>query len=123
MSRSCDIFSRYRPDTPFEQAWTETLGGDPAEDLGGTHHLTVVASDVDPATERIIGYLAAFDVPVNVVFFRYFSDGDRAYLARTWLLDEIQPGSKKDKGAGSGTKEPWNRVGLVREPRGGGRYP
>jgi hypothetical protein len=103
-----DIFSQFRPHLAFEQSWTATFGGNPPEDLGGTHHLTVVASDVDPATERIIGYLAGFEVPVNVVFFRYFSDGDRSYLARTWLLDEIQPSSKKGKPGGSGSKEPWN---------------
>jgi hypothetical protein len=99
------IFSLYRPQLAFEQAWTEVFGGNPPEDLGGSHHLTVVASEVDPATERIIGYLAGFDVPVNVVFFSYFADGDRAYLARTWLLDEVQPSSKPGPNV---TKEPWN---------------
>jgi hypothetical protein len=46
---------------------------------------------------------------VNVVFFRYYEDGDRAYLARTWLLDAAQavgataPGRRR-----GGSKEPWN---------------
>jgi hypothetical protein len=73
-----DIFARYRDDVAFEAEWTATFGGDPPEKLNDGHRLTIVAGDVDPATERIIEYLSAFDVPLNVVFFRYFDDGDRA---------------------------------------------
>jgi hypothetical protein len=101
-----DIFARYRDDVAFEAEWTATFGGDPPEKLNDGHRLTIVAGDVDPATERIIEYLSAFDVPLNVVFFRYFDDGDRAYLARTWLLDEARTPPKK--GGPQGTKEPWN---------------
>ena len=103
-----DIFAAYKPHVAFEQEWTETFGGDVPEELNSGHRLTIVAGDVDPATERIIAYLSTFGVPVNVVFFRYFDDGDRAYLARTWLLDEARtPPSKGGAGSG-GTKEPWN---------------
>ena len=49
------------------------------------------------ATERIVTYLTGFNVPVNVVFFRYFRDGDREHLARNWLLDEtaVVPGGPR----------------------------
>jgi hypothetical protein len=87
--------------------WSETFGGNAPDELNNDHHLTVVAADVDPATERIIGYLAGRDVPINAVFFRYFSDDGRAYLARTWLLDEVQAGPKGGKRK-PGSKEAWN---------------
>lgn len=106
-SQVLDIFSAYRPGVAFEQEWTATFGGDVPEELNDGHRLTIVAGDVDPATERIIGYLSDFGVPVNVVFFRYFDDGDRAYLARTWLLDEARTPPRKG-GHSGGTKEPWN---------------
>ena len=61
-----------------------------------------------PATERIVAYLAEFNVPVNVAFFRYFNDGGRAYLARTWLLDEARTPARKGGAGASGTKETWN---------------
>lgn len=102
-----DIFAAYKPHIAFEQEWTETFGGDVPQELNSDHRLTIVAGDVDPATERIIAYLATFGVPVNVVFFRYFDDGDRAYLARTWLLDEARTPASRG-GPGGGTKEPWN---------------
>jgi hypothetical protein len=103
-----DIFAAYKPGVAFEEEWTATFGGDVPEELNDGHRLTVVAGDVDSATERIIEYLSGFDVPINVVFFRYFDDGERAYLARTWLLDEARTPPRKG-GSGSGrTKEPWN---------------
>ncbi|MQA35728.1 endonuclease NucS domain-containing protein [Modestobacter roseus] len=103
-----DIFASYRPGVVFEQEWTTTFGGDVPEELNSGHRLTVVAGDVDPATERIIAYLSDFDVPINVVFFRYFGDGERAYLARTWLIDEARTPARKGRGGGGGSKEPWN---------------
>jgi Endonuclease NucS len=102
------LFAAYKPDMAFEQAWTDCFGGSPPEELNGAHRLTVVASDIDVATERIVGYLASFDVPVNVVFFRYFDDGDRAYLARTWLLDETRTSPQPGRSGRRGSKEVWN---------------
>jgi PAS domain-containing protein len=93
--------------TAFEVAFEERFGTRPPEELNGGHTLTVIAADVDPATERIVTYLAGFEVPVNVVFFRYFRDGEREYLARSWLLDEatVAPSGTGRRG---GTREPWN---------------
>jgi hypothetical protein len=59
------------------------------------------------ATERIIEYLAGYQVPINVAMFRYFQDGDRAYLARTSLLADTV-GSDTAISRRSGAKEPWN---------------
>ena len=79
----------------------------PPEELNIEHSLTVVASEVDPATARIVEYLARFDVPLNVLFFRYFVDDEREYLARTWLVDDARTGAESTKTSG-GRKEPWN---------------
>lgn len=102
-----DIFDSQHA-TAFEVAFEEQFGTKPPDELNGEHTLTVIAADIDAATERIITYLAGFDVPVNVVFFRYFRDGEREYLARSWLLDEtsVAPGGAGPKRGG--TREPWN---------------
>jgi hypothetical protein len=108
----------------FEVAFAERFGTNPPDELNGAHKLTVLASDVDPATERIVTYLnSGFGVPVNVVFFRYFSDEGREYLARTWLLDEAAvPASSGKGGRGRGSREPWNGedwyVSFGAEPQG-----
>ena len=103
-----ELYGSYKPGQALEQAWSDTFGGNPPDELNQEHRLTVVASDIDPATERIIGYLAGRDVPINVVFFRYFTDGNRAYLARTWLLDEARLPGKTAGKKKPGSKEAWN---------------
>jgi hypothetical protein len=104
-----NLYAAYRPGHVFEQDFADFFGADPPETLNGAHRLTVIAADLDAATERILQYLnAGFGVPVNVVFFRYYTDGDRQYLARTWLLDEADTVTVAGGGKRSGTKEAWN---------------
>jgi len=46
------------------------------EDLNESHELVIVGSSFDPATGRIVGYLAsAYGVKINAVFFRVFRKG------------------------------------------------
>jgi hypothetical protein len=100
------IFEGYRNGAALEEAFAERFHTSPPEELNDSHTLTIVASDVDNSTERIIEYLRDFGVPINVVFFRHFEDAGHSYVARTWLVDdERTPSSKK---AMSRTKEPWN---------------
>lgn len=104
------IFEGYKPGVAFEEAFSERFGSSPPDELNGAHRLTVVASEVDAASARIVEYLARYDVPINVLFFRYFVDGEREYLARSWLVDDVRAGSGTSarKSSGSSTKEPWN---------------
>jgi hypothetical protein len=103
------IFGDYEHDIAFEVAFANRFGSGPPEELNVSHKLTIIASDIDPATERIVTYLnTGFGVPVNVVFFRYFHDDGREYLARTWLLDEADsPAGARPGGRGT-SREPWN---------------
>jgi len=100
------IYSGYAPEKPIEVAFAEVFGVTFPEEVNTGHWLTVVASDIDPESQRIVEYLASYDLPVNVVFFRYFIDDEREYLARTWLIDQAQEAGPK--AAGAKTKEPWN---------------
>lgn len=102
------IFEDYRPDVAFEEAFSERFGASPPDELNSEQTLTIVASDVDPATARIVEYLARFAVPVNVLFFRYFVDDGREYLARTWLVDDNRVGRSDGVKAAKGRREPWN---------------
>lgn len=97
-----------RNGTALEQAWSDAFGTNPPDELNNEHHLTVVAHELDPATERIIGYLAERDVPIDALFFRYFTDSDRAYLGRTWLLKDNATAPPTRPTRRAGAKEPWN---------------
>lgn len=93
----------------LDEAFALRFGGSIPEALNSTHALTVLASEMDAATERIVTYLASgYGVPVNVLFFRYFEDEGRSYLARTWLLDDVEDAAPSPGKKGRGKQEPWN---------------
>lgn len=97
-----------RNDIPFEEAFEDTFGLQVPEELNTGHSLSLIATSVDKDSEHIIEYLSAiYDVPINAIFFRYFRDGDQEYIARNYLIEELQQPSQKASGAGR-TKETWN---------------
>lgn len=76
------------------------------EALNENHELVVVASELDDSTERIVNYLAdEYGAAINAVYFRFFTDGDREYLSRVWLID---PGEAEALSVEKRGDEPWN---------------
>ena len=94
--------------SPLEAAFEERFATPIPDVLNQDHHLVIVASELDASTERIVTYLSTdYGVPVNVLFFRYFSDDGRAYLARTWLIAPSEAEAHTQAAAAGGKKEPW----------------
>jgi hypothetical protein len=75
------------------------------DELNASHLIVIVASELDSATERIVNYLNDFDLPINVVFFKVFQDGESRYLSRAWLID---PATTHEKATTPRHSEPWN---------------
>lgn len=102
-----DIYAKYSNGGSLDQAFAKKFGSTLEEDdLNQTHQMLVVAAELDPSTERIVSYLSDSDIPINVLFFRVFKDGDKTYLSRTWMID---PGETQEKASSNtGSKEPWN---------------
>jgi len=96
------LYAEYAPERSFDDAQRSAFGEVPGE-LNTSHQLVIVASELDPSTERIVDYLNDYEVPINVVFFRYLRDGGSEYLARSWLVD---PGESEART--SRKKRPWN---------------
>jgi hypothetical protein len=73
----------------LDDAFSKRFGpGVIPDELNSSHQLVIVASSVDPATERIVKYLTEhWGVNVNVAFFLVFKDGDHEYLTRAWLSE------------------------------------
>lgn len=82
---------------PFESTFEDVFGGSAPDEVNAELQLTIVATDLDPSSERIVTYLHDFGVPVNVVFFAFLEDEGRRYLARSWLV-------MGDEGQGAGAK-------------------
>lgn len=101
------LFADYGKGGAFEAAFQQRFDAPPPEELNTGHRLTIIASAVDVATERIVEYLVdEYKVPVNVVFLRYFEDQGHRYLARTWLIDQDRA-PEPTGGSTSKAKEPW----------------
>lgn len=102
-----EIYDNFDSSREFEEAFADRFSSsrpegesDIPEDVNQSHSLTIVASELDAATERIIQYLAdEYDVPVNAVRFNYYEDHGREYIGRTWLIDPQdtpEPPSKRE---------------------------
>ena len=95
-------------ETQLDEAFAERFDSPLPDVVNAEQQFTIIASELDPTSDRIVEFLAdAYDVPINAVFFRHFSDDDREYLARTWLLD---PQQTEDKGVRPARRKlrPWN---------------
>jgi hypothetical protein len=103
------IYADQHDDT-LEEAFAEHFNGPIPDVFNADQQLTIVASELDPASERIVDYLSdRYAVPINAVFFRYFADGDAEYLARTWLLPPEEPETARPRQRSSKVR-PWNGV-------------
>ena len=81
-------FDHHAGETDLGEAFAERFGSPLPDVVNADQQFTIVASELDPTSDRIVEFLAeSYGVPINAVFFRHFSDDDREYLARTWLLD------------------------------------
>lgn len=91
----------------LEQAFDETFDAPLPDELDAELRMTIVATELDEASERIVTFLREFGVPVNAVFFSYFEDDDRRYLGRSWLVTESQPSASTTSRAHRRRAE-WN---------------
>ena len=105
-----EIYKRFKGDenASLSQDFRDYFGHNLDEKaINDTHQLVVVASSVDPRTERIIEYLDGWDIPINMLSFEIFQHGDTQYMSRSWFLDprEVQINASTSS---RGKKEPWN---------------
>jgi hypothetical protein len=116
-----DYMSRHHPDrseVSLDQAFCEWFNAtEMPDELNESHELVIVASYLDPSTERIVNYLwGEYGVSINAIFFRVFQDGDREYLSRAWLREPGLTDSEAVNGGGSssggsgrrGPRGEWN---------------
>ena len=103
------LYAEKNSGNKLEEGFDNAFGVSLPEQVNQSHELIIVASELDPSTERIIGYLADnFGVPINAVFFRVFRDEGRDYLARTWLVAPEEAERKASKARVKKGSEAWN---------------
>jgi hypothetical protein len=103
------LYSEYNPVMSLEVAFQEKLGSELPDALNEEQQLLIVASELDSSTERIVNYLSSnYGVPINVVFFQYFKDGEGEYLSRSWLIDPVEVEKQASKTVKSRNRASWN---------------
>jgi hypothetical protein len=100
-----DLYASQHDGDDFDSAFTTHFETDLPEAVNTAHHLAVVAAGIDLSTEQIVEYVRGYGVPINVLFFEYLRDGDREYLARSWLSD---PELEVAGGLAGKKQPPWN---------------
>ncbi len=104
------IYQRFSSGNSLGRDFQDRFGAELDEEtLNQSHQVVIVAAALDAATERIIEYLNARDIAINVVFFQVFQNGNEQLLSRAWLIDPSETqanvvSTSKTKGE----KQPWN---------------
>lgn len=104
------IYQRFSKGGNLGESFKQHFGAELDEEtLNESHQIILVAAELDDSTERIITYLNARDIAINVLFFQVFQHGPEQFLSRAWLID---PGETQANVAATtkvkGEKEPWN---------------
>lgn len=92
----------------FKQRFNNVLE---EESLNQAHQIIIVASELDPSTERIVTYLSEREIPINVLFFQVFQNADEQLLSRAWLIDPSETqtnATQATTGISAEEREPWN---------------
>jgi hypothetical protein len=76
------------------------------DDINQSLQIVIVGSELDSSTERIVQFLNDKKIPINVLFFRVFVDGENKYLSRAWLIDPVE--TQGVVTSSSRESEPWN---------------
>lgn len=98
-----------RPGRSLADHFRARFGQDLDEDaVNHVHESVLVASALDDSTERIVTYLSARNIAINVVFFQVFAHGDGKLLRRAWLLDPVRTQAAAVASPAEGPGKPWN---------------
>jgi hypothetical protein len=109
-SEIAGIYRQYADGADLADAFERRFGRVlPEEELNAGHSIVIVAAELDPASERIVQYLAARDIEINVLFFRIFQGPQGQLLSRAWLVDPVEAPAPTGRSRDDvGKREPWN---------------
>lgn len=106
------IYERFAPGRDLAADFLTRFGQPLDEDtLNESHQIVIVATHLDDSSERIVKYLGDKGIPINVLCFQVFANGEQQLLSRTWLMDPVQiqvSAATPAMTRGTREREPWN---------------
>lgn len=102
------IYGRFVKDRNLAEDFLQYFGQPLDEEtINASHQIIIVSASLDASTERIVAYLSERDIPINVLCFQIFQNGNEQFISRAWLLDPVQTqisaAAKPERAS-----EPWN---------------
>jgi Endonuclease NucS len=102
-----ELYERFSPGRNLAEDFRTRFGSTLDEEaLNQSHQIVIVAESLDESSERIVGYLSARGIGINVLCFQIFKHGSEQLLSRSWLLDPVQ--SQVNAAQQERVQEPWN---------------
>ena len=99
-------YLRQQLETAFRERFETAL----PQTLNASHSMIVVASGLDPSSQRIVRYLSeVHDIAINTAFFSVFEEGGRTLLTTDWLLDQTEVVERSEKRV----QAPWSGLWYV----------
>lgn len=96
--------------TRLVTAFRERFGEGIPERLNASHSMLIVASELDPASRRIVEYLSEeHGVAINTVFFNVFETDGREWLTTDFLLDQEEVEDRSERKV----RPPWSGYYFV----------
>jgi len=96
--------------TRLTTAFRERFGEGIPERLNASHSMLIVASELDPASRRIVEYLSEeHGVAINTVFFNVFEAEEREWLTTDFLLDQEAVEERSERKV----RAPWSGYFFV----------
>lgn len=91
-------------------AYQDHFGERIPEQLNGSHSMLIVASELDPASRRIVEYLSEeHGVSINTAFFTVFETDGQAWLTTDFLLDQAEVEERSERKV----RPPWSGYYFV----------
>lgn len=95
--------------------FSERFGASPPERLNQSHSMVIVASALDPSSQRIVRYLSeTHGVAINTAFFTVFEEAGQTLLTTDWLLDQQEVAVRSE----AKVQAPWQGLWYVNAGEG-----
>lgn len=96
--------------TRLATAFREKFGEAIPDQLNASHSMLIVASELDPASRRIVEYLSEeHGVAINTVFFNVFEADGKEWLTTDFLLDQEEVEERSERKV----RAPWSGYYFV----------
>lgn len=99
----------------LQQVFAERFGASPPERLNQSHSMVIVASSLDPSSQRIVRYLSeTHGIAINTAFFTVFDEAGQLLLTTDWLLDQQEVAVRSE----AKVQAPWQGLWYVNAGEG-----